>query len=149
MYIFGNLKVHRVLLCIWFPKDMGVLTLKFVKTSCEPSSTQGSTHLNYQNIYVYICLHTLYFTDRSAVESSNPSAFEVSYLGSQKWPGRCGGCEVESILQFLSRLFSFAALRPSEAGGYNRELLMNQLFSFSGKPAWVSCRLLNFGILLY
>ena len=32
MHIFGIPRVHRVLLCIWFPHHMGVLTLLEVKT---------------------------------------------------------------------------------------------------------------------
>ena len=41
IYIFGNLRVHRVLLCIWFPRDTGVLTVDFVKTLCGRRTRVG------------------------------------------------------------------------------------------------------------
>ena len=31
IHIFGILRVHRALLCVWFPRYMGVLTLDEVK----------------------------------------------------------------------------------------------------------------------
>ena len=58
-----------------------------------------------------------YYSDRSAVESSELSAVEVPDVGPQKRQGRGGGREVESFLQFLFRFFfAVAALRPSEGG---------------------------------
>ena len=35
MHISGVLVVHTVMLCIWFPRDTGVLTLNFVQTLCD------------------------------------------------------------------------------------------------------------------
>ena len=41
MHIFGVPRVHRALLCIWFPHVMGFLTLREVETRSAPTNTNS------------------------------------------------------------------------------------------------------------
>ena len=47
MYIFVNLRIHKVLLCILFPFDTGFLTLDLIKTRCgtTPNERRKMNHI--------------------------------------------------------------------------------------------------------
>ena len=49
MHIFGIPRVHRILLCIWFPHHMGVLTLLKVRTR----SVKAKKKRNYEGQLSY------------------------------------------------------------------------------------------------